>query len=204
MKSARLVAVSMVLAAAVPCWGQFVRPPVVIPRPVPVPVHLPVPVHGGGTQQGANRGGDGAAAAWVIGVIAGVAGLVGAGFLIRYLVKRSARRAVIRITALPPGEAPQFVRQAWVGLELPLIQGQVETDNLPAQQVLSRQRVHPPGSYAVEGKAAIKILDSASPEAARWWRENAPDILAPGYQLVFPAEVCERLDDLGAHKVGAA
>ena len=54
-----------------------------------------------------------------------------------------------------------------------------------------------PAAYAVDGKTALDFLASASPDAAAWWRENAPEISSSGYQLVFPAEVCERLDDLG-------
>jgi hypothetical protein len=194
MRSARLFGVALLLAATSrPCWGQFVRPPPVItPRPpVLVPVHVP---------HGPNQGGkdsDNGVSGWVLGGVAGLAGIGGCGYLIHRWRKRSVRRAVIRITAPPPGELPEFVRRAWVGLELPLIAGQIRAEALTAQQVLSRQEVNALPGYAVDGRTAVAILASANPEVARWWRENAPDILAPGYQLVFAAEVCERLDDLG-------
>jgi hypothetical protein len=90
------------------------------------------------------------------------------------------------------------VRHAWVGLLLPLIEGQVQTEYAVAQQVVSHALVTAPSAYAVEGTAAIGVLESANPEAAAWWRQNAPEVLAAGYQLIFPAEVCERLDDLAA------
>jgi hypothetical protein len=134
-------------------------------------------------------------------VLGGVAllALFGVGaYLVRRWRNRSSRRAVIRITAPPPGELPEFVRRAWVGLELPLIPGQVHVERITAQEVLSRHEVNAVPGYAVDGRTAVEILASASPEVARWWRENAPDILAPGYQLIFAAEVCERLDDLGS------
>jgi hypothetical protein len=89
------------------------------------------------------------------------------------------------------------VRQAWVGLELPLILDQTRPEHMAVQGAVSQQPVAAPAGYAVEGKAAIAVLESANAEIASWWRENAPHVLAPGYQLVFPAEVCERLDDLG-------
>jgi hypothetical protein len=133
----------------------------------------------------------------VIGGVAALAGIGGGGYLIHRWRRRSARRAVIRITAPPPGELPEFIRRAWVGLELPLIPGQTRVECLTAQEVLSRHEVDALPGYAVDGRTAVEILASANPEVARWWRENAPDILAPGYQLVFAAEVCERLDDLG-------
>jgi hypothetical protein len=194
MKSGRLLTVAFLLTvAARPCWGQFVRPPVIVPRPpVHVPVHVPHVPHAPGGKD-SDRGVSG----WVIGGVAALAGLGGGGYLIHRWRRRSARRAVIRITAPPPGEVPEFVRRAWVGLELPLIQGQTRVETMTAQEVLSRHEVNALPGYAVDGKTAVEILASANPEVARWWRENAPDILAPGYQLVFAAEVCERLDDLG-------
>ena len=82
--------------------------------------------------------------------------------------------------------------------ELPVIVGQTQAAKGITLGVLSRRSVDAPPGYAVEGRRALAALESASPEAAAWWRENAPDVLAPGYQLIFPAEVCERLDDLGS------
>jgi hypothetical protein len=32
---------------------------------------------------------------------------------------------------------------------------------------------------------------SVRPSAAAWWRSHAPHTLANGYQLLFPADVCE-------------
>ena len=109
MRIAHSLLVLIILAATDrPCWGQFVRPPVVTPQPpVHVPVHTPVP-HGskaGGTDI------SGEVVAWVIGGIAVLGGLVGTGFLIYTWRKRRAPRAIIRIIALPPGEAPLLLLQ---------------------------------------------------------------------------------------------
>jgi hypothetical protein len=41
--------------------------------------------------------------------------------LVRSWRKRMTPQAVVPIKPLPPGEAPEFVRRAWIGLELPLI-----------------------------------------------------------------------------------
>jgi hypothetical protein len=147
--------------------------------------------------QGQGGIGDGAIW-WVIGFVIAAAGIGGGAYLVYVLRRQWARRAIIRITALPPGEAPEAVRRAWVGLELPVIVGQTQAAKGITLGVLSRRSVDAPPGYAVEGRRALAALESASPEAAAWWRENAPDVLAPGYQLIFPAEVCERLDDLGS------
>jgi hypothetical protein len=209
MKTRQFLSTLIVLALAVaPGRAQFVRPPVIIPRapvivprpPVHVPVHVPVP-------HGVGHGAQGIAGHaqredrdlgfifWIIGVV--LATCVGLGLLV-YWRKRSTRRAVIRITQVPPGEAPEVVRRAWIGLELPLLAGQVRPDRGLALGVLSGRRVPAPDSYPVDGRTAINLLAAVSPDAAQWWRQHAPHVLARGYQLVFPAAVCERLDDLGA------
>ncbi len=188
MKVAPVLSAAVLLAAVgQPCWGQFIRPPVVVPR---VPVHVPFHPHFPGIHQGPGAQDD----TWIW-AACGLAALFGVGWLIHSRRKQSRPSAAIRIIAAPPGEAPEFVRQAWVGLALPVVAGQSEAANLTAQQVLSGRSVGAPLSYAVDGPAAIAILNAASPKAAAWWRQNAPEALVAGYQLVFPAEVCERADE---------
>jgi hypothetical protein len=195
-----LIAVVLLLAASArPCDAQFVRPPVVVFRP-PV-IHVPVPhvhVPQGTNQRGGSDGVSSETLIAIVGVIGVLAALGGGAYLIYAWRKKSMPRARIRIIGLPPGEAPEWVRWAWLGLELPLIQSQVRSEKVAAEQVLSHRPAETPPAYAVDGRAAIEILASASPEAAAWWRQWAPVVLAPGYQLVFPAANCERLDDLGA------
>ncbi len=48
--------------------------------------------------------------------------------------------------------------------------------------------------YAVEAPPALEILANASPEAAAWWRENTPHLIAPKRYLVFHEEVCRIAD----------
>jgi len=198
MKSVHVLpAVFLFSLTAAQSLAQFVRPPVIVRPPIPVhvPVHVPVhPVHSGATDSTDVW-------PWVLGGAGALAVAGGGWFVVNKMRTRAKPRALIRITALPPGEAPEAVRRAWIGLELPLIVGQVQTENITAQQAVSHQTVHAPHGYAVEGPAAIAILAAASPDAADWWRQNAPHVLASGYQLIFPAIVCERLDDLAS--VGA-
>src|SRR5262249_50509394 len=143
--------VLLLLANGRACWGQFVRPPIVVPR---LPVHVPhIPIHMPHLSQGPNLHGNGPNEdpwqGWIIGGVVALAGIGGGGLLIHSWRKRSAGGAVIRITAVPPGEAPVFVRRAWVGLELPLIPGQNRIEKLTAQQVLSREEVNVQPGYIV-------------------------------------------------------
>jgi hypothetical protein len=182
-----------------PGWAQF-RVPIprvpVVPRPVPVPHHIPVhphvPLHGG------NRGDDAKSDGFSAGEWAAVAGLVGggaalAGYAFYPAWRRRRRRTLqVRIIATPPGEAPEAVRRAWIGLQLPLAPGESNTPRvLPLAGVLSGQEGEPVVGYVVEGKAAVAALEFHDSAAARWWRENVPGATYRGYRLGFPAEVCE-------------
>ncbi len=107
----------------------------------------------------------------------------------------------IRIIATPPGEAPESVRQAWVGLVLPTV-GPLRT--YITAGVLSGPRTalgtligvftgrckFVPG-YLVEAPAAVAILAKADLEAAEWWRVSTPHLLVKGHPFVFPAPVCQ-------------
>ncbi len=165
-------------------WAQFGRP-IIIPRtPTVVPHVMP---HGSG---GAGSSSD---SDWVFPVLA-LVGLVGfIGFLVvRH--RRSASIVHVRIVAVPPGEAPEEVRRAWVGLELPLAVGETGPRDGWTYGVLSAAPAGVRNGCAVDGRIAVTLLAETDPSAADWWRSNAPHVLAGGYQLVFPAEVCEPVE----------
>jgi hypothetical protein len=108
----------------------------------------------------------------------------------------------VRIIAVPPGEAPLWVREKWVGLELPLACW-VSPKRFPTFGALSgphtclaqlwaafRGRANRIHGFAVDAVGAVDILEIASPEAAAWWRQNTPDLIRPKRYLIFHAEVC--------------
>jgi hypothetical protein len=122
---------------------------------------------------------------------------------LRFLNRRTAREFMqIRITGIPPGEAPEKVRQAWIGLVLPV--SFARRHRFKTVGVLSgptghwnsflasrRGEIKSEGGYAVAGQKAVEILSRHAPEAAAWWRQNAPRSIARGKYLVFAGEVCE-------------
>jgi len=111
-------------------------------------------------------------------------------------------KRLLRIEAVPPGEAPEWVRRQWVGLALPLAGGRSSPRSVLTSGVLSGPKsflaslaalfsgklVRRSG-YAVETTAAVAILATKSPEAAAWWRENTPQLVRRGRYFVFPYEV---------------
>jgi hypothetical protein len=121
-----------------------------------------------------------------------IGGTIGLSFLIPYLKNRTAQVRV-RITATPPGEAPDHVRQAWIGLEVPLAPGEKGPRMVEGNGVLSGAPAAIAYGYFLDGATAVNLLAAHAPEAAAWWRANAPHVLQSGARLVFPAEGCERL-----------
>ena len=110
----------------------------------------------------------------------------------------------IRIVALPPGEAPLWVREKWVGLELPIAGRQASADSFHTSGVLSGPRnrfvvviwgilgwLPAQSGYGVDVAAALDILEQVAPEAAAWWRKNVPRLMRPGRKFLFQAQVCE-------------
>lgn len=110
----------------------------------------------------------------------------------------------VRITAIPPGDAPDIVRAAWVGLVLPLARPGVCT--VPTISVLScpktwaglllarlTGKAQRESGYVVDANRAVEILASRAPEAAKWWRENAASAIRPGKLFVFASEVCRQM-----------
>ena len=112
----------------------------------------------------------------------------------------------VRIIAPPPGEAPLWVRQKWVGLDLPVARysghrkflglGVLSAPRSWLGQWLAilRGRAEWIAGYTVEALPAFGILNEKSPEAAAWWRSNTPHLIAPKRYLIFPEEVCRIAD----------
>jgi len=111
-------------------------------------------------------------------------------------------KPAVRIIAVPPGEAPLWVREKWVGLELPLARaspgrffgfGALSGPRSFFTQLwgILQRRADRIYGYAVEAHPAVEILQASSPEAAAWWRENAAELVAPRRCLLFHAEVCQ-------------
>jgi hypothetical protein len=96
----------------------------------------------------------------------------------------------IRIVRLPPGEAPLWVREKWVGLDLPLADGDRGPRHAFTSGVLSgprnrliaawwslRGRLKWQSGYAVNAQEALRRLETIAPDAASWWRGNVPRVL---------------------------
>jgi hypothetical protein len=133
-------------------------------------------------------------------VFLGLAALVGVCLVAVFAVRAGRNKTVggLLIKSTPPGEAPEHIRRAWVGLTLPLAPAEIKPRTLETVGVISNRDPEMTMGYAVDGRKAVQFLASHEPEAAAWWRNNAPHVLAGGYRLFFPREVCVVLDADGA------
>jgi hypothetical protein len=111
----------------------------------------------------------------------------------------------IRIVAIPPGEAPLWVREKWVGLRLPVADSRGLRDTYvsgvlsgPSNRLLAFVRrvfgdLSKQTGYAVYVRDAISELEKVAPDAAAWWRNDASQLLAPDRKLLFRTAYCELL-----------
>ncbi|MEK8048500.1 hypothetical protein [Ideonella margarita] len=104
----------------------------------------------------------------------------------------------LQITNVPDGEAPQWVREMWVGLSVPIAQRDPSPLSVWTFGVLSGPRnivlcwlayfkgdLRKARGYLVEVPNAIDALAVKSPEAAAWWRTNTPHLIRPRRYFVF-------------------
>lgn len=112
----------------------------------------------------------------------------------------------VRIIRAPIGEAPEWVREAWVGLELPLAHLEevtVETGGvltgprswLACWWARLTGRIEVVSGYVVKSDRAIDLLARSRPEAAEWWRTHAPRFCQPGAEFIFDSPAGEPSPD---------
>ncbi len=115
-------------------------------------------------------------------------------------------RKYVRIVSTPAGEAPLWVREKWIGLELPLADKGGRPQRPLTSGVLTGPRykflgllwfilgkLQRQSGYAVYVKDALESLEKTSPEAAAWWRANAPRLQGRDRKFLFLTGCCERI-----------
>jgi len=98
-------------------------------------------------------------------------------------------RQCICIFSTPPGQAPDWVREAWVGVIIPLS----EPANVGHQRGALGGSPQNQNGYCVKGSDAIERLEGHNPEAAKWWKDNVP--LENITHLVFSRDVCSIVEE---------
>jgi hypothetical protein len=100
------------------------------------------------------------------------------------------------------GEAPEWVRDAWIGVRLPLAFPRKR--NWRGSGILSGPRTFlgqlwalisgkmlRVSGYAVNAKTAVDLLAEKNSAGAEWWRQNAPELLSGRRHFVFDEDACQ-------------
>ena len=92
----------------------------------------------------------------------------------------------IRIITTPPGFADPKIREQWVGIEIPLIEGKEAAE---AESAMPRSSLSASG-YIVRGEdAVLALVDVGKHEAAAFWSNPVP---SP--HLRFARDCCELIE----------
>lgn len=108
----------------------------------------------------------------------------------------------IKIVRRPIGEAPEWLRDEWIGLSLPLALKRERNWRalgvltgphgwLPQLWALVLGKSFIVTGFAVDAKAAVEILAERNPRAAAWWHEHAPQMLDGRRYFIFDTPACE-------------
>ncbi|MEG3143503.1 hypothetical protein U1839_02455 [Sphingomonas sp. RT2P30] len=107
----------------------------------------------------------------------------------------------IKIVRRPVGDAPDWVRDAWIGLSLPLAVkrkrrwrgvGVLSGPRHWLSQLWDPVKASKIEGYLVNAKTAVDHLADHRPDAAAWWREHTPLLLNGKRYFVIDADSCER------------
>lgn len=100
-----------------------------------------------------------------------------------------------RVVRIPPGEAPEWVRRAWVGLVLPADGPFRSGVILPKRGAVTGkyERGTVSATFSVMYRTALPILRAVDPEAANWWENFSHRGFRddPSALLIFSPEACE-------------
>jgi hypothetical protein len=110
----------------------------------------------------------------------------------------------IKIVRRPMGEAPEWVRDAWIGMSLPLVTKKPR--RVIAFGVLSGPQNYFPQlwawatgkslrvtGYVVNAKTAVDCLAVVQPDAAEWWRTHTRVLLDGRRNFMFETDACEHV-----------
>jgi len=76
----------------------------------------------------------------------------------------------IKIISTPSGEAPEKIRDAWIGVEMPCVYYLEKGSE--SFGIFSQQQTETSSVYVVAQIQAIGALEEVSPEAAKWWNDH--------------------------------
>jgi len=98
----------------------------------------------------------------------------------------------IKFVSTPTGQAPEWVRNAWIGVEVETFDTSGPNDILRGVKGGKADQSNI-GGYKVSTKEAVEAVRKTNPEAAKWWDKNLPTSVFS--TLVFGKVFCEVISD---------
>ena len=101
----------------------------------------------------------------------------------------------IKITGLPGGQAPEVIRRAWIGVEIPVDESEEQPCTQDTGGILVRgEQPVPKRVYTVFALDAFKALKKHNNGASLWWAASAPQWFREGMHLLFDESACELIE----------
>lgn len=101
----------------------------------------------------------------------------------------------VRIIRMPRGEAPEWVREKWIGLVLPCV---YKEDASVARGVLTGSIVCY-SAYNISQESALKALEGVSVEAVNWWHDHGYPTFKDALWC-FDSECIQEVDKVPTHE----
>ena len=118
------------------------------------------------------------------------------------MFRRSTKPKYIIVVRRPIGDAPEWVKDAWIGVRLPVAKTQATSHAgfsvtkgphtlIPRLWSILRKKSDYYSGYVVHAKTSVEILSETRPDAANWWRTNVHNCLQGFNCFLFDEESCE-------------
>ena len=110
---------------------------------------------------------------------------------------------LFEVTKAPDGDSPQWVRDAWVGVQFKSLQGAPVTMPTRAANAQSKgfgrgakSEIMERRGYSVGARDVLGLLALRSSEAAQWYIQNVPQMLDPDQVFMFDETCCRAITNL--------
>ncbi len=107
--------------------------------------------------------------------------------------RSSLSHMLFKVVKAPSGGSPQWVRDAWVGVQFQALQGVPVT--VPAR-ASGEAEVTQRRGYPANARDLLGLLALANEDAARWYLDNAPQMLDPKQVFVLDEPCCVAIAEL--------
>lgn len=103
---------------------------------------------------------------------------------------------LFEVIKAPEGASPQWVRDAWVGVQFQALQG--APISMPAMSAATRKdAVTSRRGYSTNARDLLGLLALKNVEAAKWYINNAAPMTNPDQLFLFDETCCKAIAQLG-------